>query len=210
MLARLVKFTQFESTFYGTKFPPPPPTQWLHYFLEVLRQLFNSLNTSQPTSWITCVHIIFNSVGSHADTVGSTKCEPCKEGYYQTMFGQKSCEPCDVGKWCRWNLCLQFALSNVVTVFYCKIWWWEERYNISTVFSININRGKMYTLSRINILVCLDVHTVRSVTRGNMPNKKVLLSVKCVKLVHINPTQDRPSVFRVPMEPRQGTEFILH
>ena len=41
-----------------------------------------------------------------------------------------------------------------------------------------------------------------------MPIKKVLGSVKCVKLVHINPTQDKLSVFRVPMEPRQGIEFI--
>ena len=41
-----------------------------------------------------------------------------------------------------------------------------------------------------------------------MPIKKVLGSVKCVKLVHINPTQDKPSVFRVPMELRQGIQFI--
>ena len=52
------------------------------------------------------------------------------------------------------------------------------------------------------------MYTLRNAAQDNMPIKKVLGSVKCVKLVHINPTQDKLSVFLVPMEPRQGIEFI--
>ena len=69
---------------------------------------------------------------------------------------------------------------------------------------------KIYGLSRIIVSVQPDVHIARSVAQDNIPIKKVLGSVKCVKLVHTNPTQDRPNVFRAPMEPRQGFQLILH